>query len=159
MNMREEAVYGQLYQIVKHNMEDSGEEMKFSQETFLASLGEHGDTADILRLQIRGSQAFLEGVYMQLLGRFPDASARNQWKGKNINGTNAQKTILRAVINSNEFCLRDTFLKNNIYEDLTAGKQGKVEKLKRTVIQMAKPIVRKLPRGVKRAIKHCMKMA
>lgn len=158
MNSREETVYSQLYQIVEHNMEASGENMEFSQGAFLASLGEYGDTADILRLQMRGPQVFLEGVYMQLLGRFPDASAKKQWEGKNINAANAQKTILRAVINSNEFCLRDTFLKNNIYEDLTAGKQGKAEKLKRTIIQRAKPIARKLPRCVKRAIKHCMKM-
>ena len=158
MNSREETVYSQLYQIVEHNMEVSGEKMEFSQGAFLASLGEYGDTADILRLQIRGPQVFLEGVYMQLLGHFPDDSVKKQWEGKNINAANDQKTILHAVINSNEFCLRDTFLKNNIYEDLTARKPGKLKKLKRAIIQMAKPIARKLPKGVKRAIKHCMKM-
>lgn len=159
MSLRREKVYSQLYKIVEQNMIMSGKEMKFGEKTFLSTLGEQGNVADVLFLQENEPQIFQENIYMQLLGRFPDDRARKQWESEKKEDLKIKKNIVRAIISSDEFLMVNSYLKNNIYVDVTSKKESRTRDIKHYLIKLVKPVVRRLPYGVKEAIKRFLKMA
>lgn len=156
MNAERKMVYEKLYRIIKKNMELNGGEMPFEEQTFLTVLGTPRNIADIAALCENDSAAFLENAFLQLLNRFPDEGARKGWCSR-LSESDVKRKIIRSIVNSPEFQMKESYLCNNLFEDemtprpLSPAKyRGKLQKLV--------PIARHLPPCVKKVLKRCLRM-
>lgn len=157
MNDNTQEKYRCLYRIVESNMKTAGKCMEFEEHTFLSALGEYGNVADILRWRNNSTKIFLENIYMQLLERFPDAYVRERWGKEERKSLDDQRRIVKMVVNSQEFLQKNSFVKNNIYEESVSDKSGIKERLVRPIMCLVIPAARRLPRPVKVIIKRCLK--
>ena len=143
-------VYRDLYKIVNDNMKTSGNSIEFKEGTFLTTVGERSYVADLLRWQECDSETFLENGYYQLLERMPDGLALARWKAESkMRQQDKQKKMLVSIINSQEFMLKNTYIKNNVYERHDFEYSGFKAKLRNGLIKR----VRMLPVPIKRMIK------
>ena len=154
----EEKTYSQLYKIVENNMISSGGEMGFTEEAYLLTVNEEEGVADILRVHECKVQSFLEYMYIQLLGRIPDDQAKLRWKRTEGTAAEIKPQIIKTIVNSNEFLLKDSCIKNNIYEREAVEKSKGSERIIQLLIRFLKPLARRLPEGMKVKIKRFLRI-
>lgn len=159
MQIKEKEIYSQLYKIVEQNMKLSGGNMEFSEQVFLTSVGEKKNVADILRLWTNDRQTFLTNIYLQLLGRFPESHAYEQWSKDQREDTEVKKTMVYAIVSSEEFRIKQGVVKNNVIrKEEEIEHKDKFIDMKRCIIEFLRPVARKLPNGIKNKIKAYLKM-
>lgn len=158
MQMKEKEVYSQLYKIVEQNMNASGEQMAFSEQIFLDSVGEKKGVADILHLWNSDRQIFLTNMYLQLFRRFPENYAYERWDKDQREEKEVKKSIVQALVSSEEFCVKQALIKNNIIAESEPQYKKEVIHFKSRMISLLKPIAKKLPDTIKIRIKKYLKM-
>lgn len=160
MRMEEKEIYGQLYKIVEQNMNASGEQMAFSEQIFLGSVGEKKGIADILHFWDSDKQTFLANMYLQLFRRFPEDYAYERWNKDQREDKEVKKSIVQALVSSEEFRVKQALIKNNIITESEPQPQYNKEVIyfKSRMISLLMPIAKKLPNKVKMRIKKYLKM-
>lgn len=141
-------IYSGLFEIVSENQKRVGKEMEFQKQTFLSTVGEEAQITDLSKWRDCDIDSFLENAYFQLLERMPDRGARNRWKNRAPKKKlDYQRAILISVLNSQEFMMKSTCFKNNIYGNI---QQTRLRiRIKNNLFRLG----RKLPKSIKQAIK------
>lgn len=148
---RENTVYSDLYNIVKENMENAGKKMEFKEQTFLSTIGEESQVANILRWEHCDLDSFLENAFFQLLERMPDKVARSRWSEKTHKRDGEKKRkILISILNSQEYMMKNTYYKNNIYGNIESNKVGLKIRIRNRLVRIGRTLPLPLKQFVKK---------
>lgn len=152
---KERDVYSEIYRIVNENMIASGKQLEFREQTFLSTIGEQAQIANLLKWKDCDADSFLENAYYQLLERMPDQYARNRWN-KNLSEKREgwRKEILSSVLNSREYMMKNTCYKNNIYGNVEFDKVRLKTRIRNRLVRLG----RALPPPLKKIIKKIIGM-
>ena len=80
--LKEEAVYGQIYDVVAENYRNAGKEMEYTKNTFLLTAKSHPQevrVADFLELN---NPEFFQAIYVATMKRLPEQKVIREWEDK-----------------------------------------------------------------------------
>lgn len=80
--LKEEAVYGQIYDVVAENYRNAGKEMEYKKSTFLLTVKSHPQevrVADFLELN---NPEFFQAIYVAVMKRLPEQKVIREWEDK-----------------------------------------------------------------------------
>ncbi len=144
--------YGLLYDIVKENMDKTGNAFEYSRETFLADVGQAPEEIDIGRLLFVPDKDFAKAAYMVCTSREPGETTINELSKKAEDNTREefQKAVLANVWSSLLMALNHATFINNPYFKTKLGLKHKFIYIlsqirrNRTILK----ILQKMPKGI-----------
>ena len=109
------SLYAELYDIVHERLRESGLSMVGFKETFCYAAQLESGVLDGNGLEKMNNQMFLESVYLGILNRLPDESARIEWGYKMDNDPDKfRQELLEAIIPSTEALLKGVCFRNEV---------------------------------------------
>jgi len=166
--MKEQEIYGKIYDITSENYSVTGRNLPYTRKAFLASMHRGSGEADLFDLLELENLDFMQAANCKLLIRAPYWEQLNEWGGRaaSQDRTTFRKAVLKKFMNSGEYKFKGIMLRNNVYPDIAGGEAVIVERnvnmgaqrvgLKERIKPMAKKIFRKLPVGMRRVIKRML---
>lgn len=107
-------IYARLYDIVSGRLQEHGFLMAGTKETFCYSVKMEPGLCDGKQLEKMENPMFLEAVYLGMLNRLPDDSARAEWQHQMDGDPDKfRKALLNNVIPSTEALLKGVCFRNN----------------------------------------------
>ncbi len=109
-------IYGKIYDIVDKKLKVNNQELPLNKDIFLSTIGDNGDSIDLVKLKDVPRNEFLDVMYMKMLGRTSGINAKKRYSNIGyLEDSEWKRQVVEGIIWLDEGRAKRGIVHNNIF--------------------------------------------